>query len=52
MLYLKEDNGEASLKFTLLGTELYTFGPIYLNECFPKETVLKSHDCAIAGCSN
>ena len=26
--------------FTLLGTELHTFGPIYLSECFPKETVL------------
>ena len=38
MLYLKEDNVEAF--FTLLGTELHTFGPIYLSECFPKETVL------------
>ena len=37
MLYLKEDNVEAF--FTLLGTELHTFGPIYLSECFPKETV-------------
>ena len=37
MLYLKEDNEEAS--FTLLGTELHTFGSMYLNECFPKETV-------------
>ena len=27
--------------FTLLqGTELHTFGPIYMSECFPKETVL------------
>ena len=26
--------------FTLLGTELHTFAPIYLSECFPKETVL------------
>ena len=25
---------------TLLGTELHTFEPIYLSECFPKETVL------------
>ena len=24
--------------FTLLGAELHTFGPIYLSECFPKET--------------
>ena len=38
MLYLKEDNVEAF--FTLLGIELHTFGPIYLSECFPKETVL------------
>ena len=38
MLYLKEDNVEAF--FTLLGTELHAFGPIYLSECFPKETVL------------
>ena len=38
MLYLKEDNVEAF--FTLLRTELHTFGPIYLSECFPKETVL------------
>ena len=38
MLYLKEDNVGAF--FTLLGTELHTFGPIYLSECFPKETVL------------
>ena len=38
MLYLKEDNVEAF--FTLLGTELHTLGPIYLSECFPKETVL------------
>ena len=38
MLYLMEDNVEAF--FTLLGTtELHTFGPIYLSECFPKETV-------------
>ena len=36
MLYLKEDNVGAF--FTLLGTELH--GPIYLSECFPKETVL------------
>ena len=35
MLCLKEDNVEAFL--TLLGTELYTLGPIYLSECFPKE---------------
>ena len=26
--------------FTLQGTELHTFGPIYISECFPKETVL------------
>ena len=26
--------------FTLQGTELHTFGPIYMSECFPKETVL------------
>ena len=38
MLYLKEDNVEAF--FTLLGTELHTFGPIYLIEGFPKETAL------------
>ena len=38
MLYLKEDN--VATFFTLLGTELRTFGPIYLSECFPKETVL------------
>ena len=38
MLYLKEDNVGAFL--TLLVTELHTFGPLYLNECFPKETVL------------
>ena len=53
MLYLKEDNGEAS--FTLLGTELHTFGSMYLNECFPKETVKSWYsevNCAIAGCSN
>ena len=37
MLYLKEDNVEAF--FTLLGTELHAFGPMYLSECFPKETV-------------
>ena len=30
MLYLKEDNVEVF--FTLLGTELHTFGPIYLSE--------------------
>ena len=38
MLYLKEDNNKAF--FTLLATELHTFGPIYLSEWFPKETVL------------
>ena len=39
MLYLKEDNVGAF--FTLpVGTELHTFGPIYLSECFPKETML------------
>ena len=38
MLYLKEDSVGAF--FTLLGTELPTFGPIYLSECFSKETVL------------
>ena len=38
ILYLKEDNVGAF--FTLLGTELHTFGPIYLSECFPKEAVL------------
>ena len=38
MLYLKEDNVGAC--FTLLGTELHTFWPMYLSECFPKETVL------------
>ena len=38
MLYLKEDNVEAF--FTLLGTELHTFGLIYLSECFPQENVL------------
>ena len=38
MLYLMEDNVAAF--FTLLGTELRTFRPIYLSECFPKETVL------------
>ena len=38
MLYLKEHNVEAF--FTLLGTELHTFGPIYLIEGFPKETAL------------
>ena len=38
MLYLKEDKVEAFFK--LLGTELHTFGRIYLSECFPKETVL------------
>ena len=47
--------------FTLLGTELHTFGPIYLSECFPKETVhvlnlgiVKSRlrsSYLIAGCS-
>ena len=26
--------------FTLQGTELHTFGPIYMSDCFPKETVL------------
>ena len=26
--------------FTLQGTELHTFGSIYMSECFPKETVL------------
>ena len=41
MLYLKEDNVEAF--FTLLGTELHTFGPIYLSECFPQETVLNNN---------
>ena len=57
MLYLKEDNVEAF--FTLLGTELHTFGPIYLSECFPKETVLNlgivkswlRSSYLIAGCS-
>ena len=38
MLYLKEYNVKAF--FTLLGTELHTFGPICLSECFLKETVL------------
>ena len=38
LVYLKEDSVEAF--FTLLGTELHTIGPIYLSECFPKETVL------------
>ena len=38
MLYLKEDKVEAFFK--LLGTELHTFGLIYLSECFPKETAL------------
>ena len=35
MLYLKEDNVEAF--FTLLGTELHTFGPIYLSESFKND---------------
>ena len=38
MLSLKEDNVEAF--FTLQGTELHTFVPIYLSEFFSKETVL------------
>ena len=35
MFYLKEDNVEAF--FTLLGTELHTFGPTYLSECFQND---------------
>ena len=35
MLYLKEDNVEAF--FTLLGTELHTFGPICLSESFKND---------------
>ena len=38
MFYLKQENVEAF--FTLPGTQLHTFGSIYLSECFPKETVL------------
>ena len=38
MLYLKKDNVGAF--FTLLGTELHNLGPIYLSDCFPKETAL------------
>ena len=36
MFYLKEDNVEAFF-FTLLGTELHTFGPTYLSERFPND---------------
>ena len=37
--------------FTLQRTELHTFGPIYMSECFPKETVLNL-GIVKAGCSN
>ena len=39
MLYLKEDDNVEAF-FTLLGIELHTLGPIYLSECFLKETAL------------
>ena len=38
--------------FTLLGTELHTFGLIYLSECYSKETVLNLGIYSIPGLSN
>ena len=38
--------------FTLLGTELHTFRPIYLSECCSKETVLNLGIYLITGLSN
>ena len=43
MLYLKEDNVEAF--FTLLGTELYTFGLIYLSENVGQQIVPYEINC-------
>ena len=43
MLYLREDNVEAF--FTLLGTELYTFGLIYLSENVGQQIVPYEINC-------